>query len=148
MSVTPRRDIERIEDEIQELFADLYQASRFAGRRRAFRPALDCFQTGDPPELTIVLELAGIEPEDVQLVAVDRTIVVAGKRRRPETPGATYQQMEIEYGPFERRIALTDEVDLERASATYARGMLTIVLPIAAKPRPRGRVSIRVTTRP
>ena len=39
--------------------------------------------------------------------------------------------MEIEYGPFERRVALTDPVDVDAAAAIYEAGMLTITLPLA-----------------
>jgi len=56
--------------------------------------------------------------------------------------------MEIEYGPFEREIVLNDDVDTAAAHATYARGLLTIVLPLA-KRTPRGvKVPIEVKTRP
>ena len=39
--------------------------------------------------------------------------------------------MEIEYGPFERRVRLVEDVDPERARARYEQGELTISLPIA-----------------
>jgi HSP20 family molecular chaperone IbpA len=56
--------------------------------------------------------------------------------------------MEIEYGPFEREIVLDADVDTARASASYARGLLTIVLPLTQRP-PRGvKVPIEVKTRP
>jgi HSP20 family molecular chaperone IbpA len=38
--------------------------------------------------------------------------------------------MEIEYGTFQRRIELGESVDAGRASATYERGMLKLVLPV------------------
>ena len=49
--------------------------------------------------------------------------------------------MEIEYGSFQRRIALAEDVDPERAEATYERGLLTVVMPLAPKPR-TGRILI------
>ena len=57
----PRRDVERLQ-EIEELFADLWQVPRFAGLRHGFRPAVDCFVTDDPHQLNVVVELAGIDP--------------------------------------------------------------------------------------
>ena len=47
------------------------------------------------------------------MIAADRVLVVAGVRRRPPLRGR-YQQMEIEYGPFQRRIPLDEPVDTER----------------------------------
>ena len=53
-----RRHIDRLQGEIEELFADLWQVPRFAGTRHGFRPAVDCFST-DEPRITVVVELAG-----------------------------------------------------------------------------------------
>ncbi len=144
----PRRtEVERFQDEVEELFAELYQVSRLAGMRRAFRPAADCFRTENPPTVTVLVDLAGVEPGAVQLVVRDRTLLIAGERRRPAVERPSYRQMEIQYGRFERRIALAEDVELSRASATYERGMLTIVLPVATKPPRASRVSIEIRAR-
>ena len=57
-----------------------------------------------------------------------------------------YQQLEIEYGPFQRQVTLAVDVDPEQATATYERGFLTIKLPIAPKPAPAERIAIVVTS--
>lgn len=129
-----RRDLGRLHEEIEELFSDLWQVPRFAGTRLGFRPPVDCYRTEDPPALTIVVELAGIDPKSVDITAVDRTLVIAGVRPRPAAaPGAVYQQVEIEFGPFERRIALGTDVDSKGAEASYVDGLLKIVLPLARR---------------
>jgi HSP20 family protein len=138
-----RDDIDRLHDEIRELVDDLWQVPRFVVARRGFRPNVDCIRSEDPAELHVVVELAGVDPEQIKVVAADRVLVVAGERRRPQVSGR-YQQMEIEYGPFQRRISLAEPVDPANATATYDRGLLTIVLPIAAKPPKRERVSISI----
>lgn len=129
-----RRDIDRLQGEIEELFADLWQVPRFSGMRHGFRPAVDCFHTDEPHELTIVLELAGVEPESVAVVVEERALTISGERRRPRVPGQVYQQMEIEYGAFRRTIQLVEDVDVAAASASYEHGLLTVTLPIAEQP--------------
>jgi HSP20 family molecular chaperone IbpA len=52
--------------------------------------------------------------------------------------------MELEYGPFQRQLQLGDEIDSSRATATYERGLLRIVLPIAPEPPPQERTAILV----
>ena len=47
-----------------------------------------------------------------------------GERSRPEAAGRVYQQMEIEYGPFQRQVRLPEDVDPEQAHAEYERGIL------------------------
>jgi HSP20 family protein len=139
-----RRDVDKLQEEIEELFADLWQVPRFSGLRHGFRPNLDCFHTSDPHALTVVVELPGVAPETVQVVVGERLIAIAGERRRPKVPGRVYQQMEIEYGPFERQVRLVEDVDPERARARFEQGVLTIELPVVDQAPTSGRVAIVV----
>jgi len=139
-----RRDIERLHEELEALFTDRWQGPRFAGQRRCFRPNVDSFHTDDPHELTVVVELPGVDPASIALVVGERTLVIAGERTRPHAEGRLYQQMEIEYGPFQRQVHLPEDVDPEQAHAEYERGILRISLPVSAKPAPRGRVTVTV----
>ena len=141
--MSKRRDIGRLQDEIQDLIDELWAVPRFSGLRHGFRPQVDCLWSDDPPVLSVLVELAGIDPDDVHIYADDRVLVVAGERRRPDCPGR-YHQMEIEYGPFQRRVALPERVDPSVARAEYARGLLTIVLPVAEEAPPKSKVSIAV----
>ncbi len=139
-----RRDIDDLQSEIEELFAELWQVPRFAGLRHGFRPNVDCFHTDDPHALTIVVELPGVDPASIRLAAAERALLIAGERPRPRVPGRVYQQMEIEYGAFQRQVRLAENIDPEHASATFENGVLTIVLPVAASAPPPGRVLIEV----
>jgi HSP20 family protein len=138
-----RRD--KLQEEIEELFADLWQVPRFAGLRRGFRPNVDSFHTDEPHELTVVVELPGVDPATLTLHVGERTLVVSGERVRPKIDGCVYQQMEIEYGPFQRQVRLSEDVDPERAIARYEHGLLTVSLPAADRPPPKtGRWVIEV----
>ena len=137
-----RRDLEHAAEEIEQLFADLWQVFPFSrGLRRGFRPQIDCYRTDE--EVVVVVELPGIEPDAIHLVAGPRALVLAGERRRPKGCGH-YRQMEIDYGPFQRQVTWDEDVDPDAASATYERGMLRIALPIAPKRVPQERVPIEV----
>src|SRR5436305_2035138 len=138
-----RRDVDKLQEEIEELFADLWQVPRFSGLRHGFRPNVDCFHTDDPHALTITVELPGVDAQSVRIVATERLLVIAGERKRPKVPGRVYQQMEIESGPFQRQVRLAENVDPERATARFEEGMLTIELPVAER-APAGRVTIAV----
>jgi len=138
--------VDKLQEEIEELFADLWQVPRFSGLRHGFRPNVDCFHTDDPHALTVVVELPGVDPNEVKVIASPQALLIAGERRRPKDCGQ-YQQLEIEYGPFQRQVTLAEDVDPEQATATYERGFLTIKLPIAPKPAPAERIAIVVTSR-
>jgi HSP20 family protein len=133
-----------LKDEIDELFADLWQVSRLSGLRHGFRPQLDCFRTEEPPLFTIVVDIAGIDPADVNVTAAGRTLTISGDRSRAACEGRVYQQMEVEYGPFERSVQLPEDVDLSQADAQYERGLLMIEIPIAPKPAAAQRVPIEI----
>jgi HSP20 family protein len=133
-----------LKNEIDELFAELWQVSRLGGARRAFRPHVDSFRSEDPPSFTVVVEIAGIDPDHVNVTAVEGALVISGMRRRQACEGRVYQQIEIEYGAFERLVQLPDDVDLSQAEARYERGLLTIEIPIAEKAPRAQRVPIAI----
>jgi HSP20 family molecular chaperone IbpA len=93
------RHLGDLQGEIQNLFADLWEVPRFSGLRRGFRPQCDCYRTDDPPALHVVLELTGVDPAAVEIVAQGSTLVISGTRARASSTGSRYHQMEIEYGP-------------------------------------------------
>ena len=124
------RDVDDLQVEIQELFADLWQVPRYSGMRHRFRPQCDCYRTDDPPALHVVVELPGTTADAVRVTTSKGALVVSGRRERPNVPGARYRQMEIEYGDFERRVELGEDVDATRATATYEHGLLRIHLPL------------------
>jgi HSP20 family protein len=117
------------------------------GSRAAFRPAVDVHLSGDPAVLTVELEIAGIDPDEVEILVEGDVLVVRGTRRPSASERRAYQHAEIEWGRFERRIQLPERVDVARASADYRRGLLSISVPIAPT-RPPSRVSISVRERP
>jgi HSP20 family protein len=139
-----RDPIDRLRGEMEELFADLWQVPRFTRRRGGFRPQIDCYRTERPAALTVIVELSGIDPSKIQIYADERTLVISGERRRPWCAGRVYQQMEIDYGRFTRQVALAADIDVAGSKATYRRGMLTIVLPLAKKPVSPERVAIPI----
>jgi HSP20 family protein len=147
--VTGRRDIERLQAELDELFGDLWNVPRFSGVRRGFRPRIDLYRTEEPAELTIVVELPGVDVESIHAAVDGRELMIAGRRDRPETgpPRLSYYQLEIEYGPFQRHVALPVDVDASGARAQLGNGLLTICIPVAVRPAPPPRVSIPLTAK-
>jgi HSP20 family protein len=132
-----------MQEELEELFADLWQVPGFAGMRRGFRPHVDCYRT--EAHVVVLVELAGVDPADVELAVVEQSLLVRGTRKRPPAPsGASFHQLEVEYGPFERRVSLGVDVDSDGADATFERGLLRIELPVARRPpAQRMRITIR-----
>jgi HSP20 family protein len=105
---------------------ELWEVARFSGPRRGFQPQCDCYRTDDPPAVHLLLELPGVDPDDVRIVASGTALVVSGVRERPHPAGARYHQIEIEYGPFERLIELAEAVDADGVTVAYEAGILRL----------------------
>jgi HSP20 family protein len=138
--MTQRRKVDRLTGEMEELFADLWY-HRLAPQRLGFRPRVDVYRTAEPPTLHVVAELPGIDPDQVDVAVTDGVLIISGRRQRPQNCGRKYEHIEVDYGPFERRIVIGDGFDADSAQATYEQGLLTIALPVR-KPGPV-RVPVR-----
>lgn len=134
----------KVHEQVEVLLAEGWQSAQFSRPRSGFRPNADSYHTDEPHELTVIVELPGVDPRSVTLAVSERILVVAGERMRTRAEGRVYQQMEIEYGPFERRIRLAEDVDPAAARARYEQGMLTVSLPVSDASPPRERHTIVV----
>src|SRR2546421_11799621 len=82
-----KRDIDYLQGEIQELFADLWQVPRFAGLRRGFRPQSDCFRTEDPPAPPVLTALPVEDFIPLNLGGSNRVRPNAPAQGRPDVHG-------------------------------------------------------------
>jgi HSP20 family protein len=136
-----RKPTDRLTHEMEELFADLCQVPRLVASRRGFRPAVDVYRSESPAVYTVVVELSGVDPDATELVLADGLLVIRGVRRRSAGDHRVVH-MELDYGPFERRIPITDPVDPDAVNATYQRGLLVVTLPVAERSSQPLRVEI------
>lgn len=84
----------------------------------------------------VVVDLAGVQAETIDLRIEAGAMIVSGRREMPESPAGPgpgrVHLMEIDHGRFSRRIDLPDDVDVDAAvnlSASYSNGFLYIQLP-------------------
>jgi HSP20 family protein len=74
-------------------------------REASWEPPIDVLET--EREFLILVALPGVDPEEVQAVIEDGTLVVSGQRVLPaELRNARIHRLELPQGRFERRIAL------------------------------------------
>jgi HSP20 family protein len=139
--------MERLQSEVEELFADLWQLPHFLTGTGGFRPHVDCYRSAKHSQFVVLAELAGVDPAELSVAVEGRELVIAGKRRRDREEGRVYQLMEMEDGPFERRIPLAPDVDVANGAAQYDRGVLSVVFPLAKARARSGKVQLRVLTR-
>jgi HSP20 family protein len=115
-----------------------------ARAQRGFAPAVDVFYEGDPPQAVVVVDLAGVEADQVGLEVRGRELLITGFRRPGAVEGRVYQQLEIPNGPFRRVVSLGADVQADAARARYDDGLLRVTLPLVL-PEPRSQ-SVRIET--
>lgn len=122
------------EQHIQERMSRAYQRVFGSPANPGFgrpymEPPVDIYHTDK--EVVVLMEIAGIPEEEIELEVEGRSMVVRG-RRKPlgGRPNRVYSQMEITHGAFQRDLLLPSEVNAEAAKAVYKDGILEITLPV------------------
>ncbi len=118
--------------EIDRLFEDT-----FARDGNSFTPAVDIKENDN--EIRLELELPGLKPEDVEIMAENGVLTIRGEKRseRKENEDNRYQVVERTYGTFLRTFQLPLGVDEEQIKADFESGVLTLHIPKAALPQPK-----------
>ena len=98
-----------------------------------WRPPTDVYETED--QVVIKLELAGVDPEQIEISFDERILRINGTRGDDQFK-QSYHCLEIPYGPFLSEVYLPGNYDENRIEAQYKDGFLTITLP-KVHPEPR-----------
>lgn len=117
-------------EEMDFIFSAFYKHRRpvLYPVQKGWKPLTDVYETDDA--VVIVVDIAGITINDVKLTLLQNILTIHGIRReRPAGEKRHYHKMEIDFGPFERRIELPAWIDPDRAEIRYFQGFLEIRLP-------------------
>ena len=84
----------------------------------------------DIEHLCLETQLPGIDLKDVNISVNDRTLEICGERKiEHEKNEAGYHFREAQYGTFARSFNLPKYVNVDETKATYAKGVLIIMVP-------------------
>lgn len=93
---------------------------------------IDMYQTKD--NVIIKSTIAGVKPDDIDITIANDMVTVRGERTRDfEASAEDYFYQECYWGSFSRSVVLPVDVDIENVSADLKDGILTVILPKAAK---------------
>ena len=100
---------------------------------QAWNPAINLYE--DDIGFLLVADLAGIDPEVIDLRVEKRRLILRGQRPAPRLPdkqataALRLHHMEIEYGPFVRTVNLPEAIDVKKIEACYRNGFLWVKMP-------------------
>jgi HSP20 family protein len=134
----PFREFATLQDRINRVFRDSYAP---AGQDESlttssFAPAVDVYE--DEHNVTLKIEVPGIDEKDIDVRLENNTLTVHGERKiEKEEKEENYRRVERQYGSFTRTFTLPTTVDSEKVSATYDKGVLKVALPKKAEAKPK-----------
>ena len=92
----------------------------------------------DEDAVTVVAQLPGVKPEDVEITVEGETLTIAGDTTRKSTEDAGQALLqEIRRGKFMRTLTLPVGLEADKATATFEDGVLTLRIPKAEAAKPR-----------
>ena len=120
------RAVDRFMDRMQQ--AACAQQTTPSLALECWRPAVNVYETQE--RVIVLVELAGITPEDVTVQVEPRQLLIQGQRPgvMPEAV-QTLHQVEIWSGPFAFQAPLPTRIDPAQAEASYHDGLLEIQAP-------------------
>jgi HSP20 family protein len=133
----PFREFSTLQDRMNRLFHDSFADGREeALTTTAFAPPADVYE--DEHNVTLKIEVPGIEEKDIDVRVENNTLTVHGERKfEKDEKEENYRRVERQYGSFTRTFTLPNTVDTENVSANYDKGVLKIKLAKKAEAKPK-----------
>lgn len=137
--------IDRLAGRIREMIHEMRGPNYFCSHARpSWAPRINLYETAT--HIIICIDLAGVDPDDIDLRLTRGVLQIEGNRGRPIIPDeladslsldeVSVHTMEIDSGKFCRGIQLPSEIISEETIASYRQGLLWIV---AVKTREGGQ---------
>jgi HSP20 family protein len=133
----PFREFVTLQDRMNRLFRDSYGEGREeALTTTTFAPPVDVYE--DEQNVTLKIEVPGIDEKDIDVRIENNTLTVHGERKfEKEEKEENYRRVERQYGSFTRTFTLPQTVDQESVKADYDKGVLKIQLAKKAEAKPK-----------
>ncbi|MDA3971478.1 MAG: Hsp20/alpha crystallin family protein [Desulfobulbaceae bacterium] len=103
-------------------------------------PPVDVYETSDA--IILYMELPGIDPAKINVVADQHSVTITGDRPVPSFTDTTcIHQLEIEHGEFSRTIVMPTPIAPLATHSAYKKGYLKVTLP---KQKQQTRIKVNV----
>lgn len=113
---------------------DRFASSVFSTATTRAMP-VDLFREGD--RYVLNADMPGVDPGSVDVDVDGQLLTIRAQRSSTRHDGVKWLVQERPEGSYMRQFALGDGVDLENISADYANGVLSVVIPVSERAKPR-----------
>lgn len=114
---------------------DRFAASVLDSVRAPRHMPVDLFREGD--DYVLHADLPGVDPGSIDVDLDGSQLTIRAQRTAATHEGVRWLARERGDGTFLRQFTLGDGVDLDRISATYESGVLTVHIPVSERAKPR-----------
>jgi HSP20 family protein len=138
MTILTRREFSTLQDRVNRIFRESYspEGPGDALTTANFAPPVDVYE--DEHNITLKIEVAGIDEKDIDVSIENNTLTVRGERTlEKEEKEENFQRVERQYGSFTRSFTLPNSVDPEQVTADYNKGVLKIRVAKKAEAKPK-----------
>lgn len=124
----PFRELDRMRSAIDRAFGD--PLANWGGLPEPWHMRFPVEVMEREDEVVVRVELAGIDPKDVDVRITDEGVTLRGERKREtEQDRDGVRHTERFYGTFARTVAFPTPVDSTQAKATFRNGLLEVTAP-------------------
>ena len=102
---------------------------------RVFVPSADIYE--DEDELTVILEMPGVDKGNVEVSIEDGVLRVGGRLDFSKYEGLQPLYTEYNVGHYSRSFTLSNRIDQNKIAAEMKDGVLSLKLPKAEEAKPR-----------
>jgi HSP20 family protein len=134
----PFRQFSTMQDRMNRFFREAYspEVPDESLTTTNFAPPVDIYE--DEHNITLKLEVPGIDEKDIDVSVENSTLTVHGERKiEKEEKEENFRRVERQYGSFIRSFTLPSSVDSGQVSAHYDKGVLKIKLAKKAEAKPK-----------
>src|SRR5213592_4539240 len=132
----PFREFSTLQDRMNRLFQQSYGDREKALTTSTFAPAVDVYE--DEHNITLKIEVPGIDEKDIDVRIENNTLTVHGERKiEKEEKEENFRRVERQYGSFTRSFTLPSSVEPGQVSARCDNGVLKIKLAKKAEAKPK-----------
>jgi len=133
----PFREFTTLQDRMNRLFRDSFGDTREeALSTSTFAPPVDVYE--DEHNITLKIEVPGIDEKDIDVRIENNTLIVHGERKfEKEEKEENFRRVERQYGSFTRSFSLPNTVDTDHVQAQYDKGILKVQLAKKTEAKPK-----------
>jgi HSP20 family protein len=96
---------------------------------------MDAYRRGD--QFFVHLDLPGVDPASIDITVEAGNLSISAERHFDQKEGDEIIVSERPQGRFTRDLRIGTAVDVDRIGADYEGGVLTLVLPVSERAKPR-----------